>query len=71
MQEESRGVEYIIVNNFKVFVVLPIICKQAMTLKRTNKVQDLSVDWSVELKNNKEFEVIDIKNKNILIENDR
>ena len=34
-----------------------------MTLKRTNKVQDLSVDWSVELKNNEEFEVIDMNDK--------
>jgi hypothetical protein len=71
MQEESRGVKYIVVNNFKVFVGLPIICKKTMTLKRTNKVEDLSVDWSVELKNNEEFEVIDIKNKKILIKNDR
>ena len=34
MQEESRGTKYIIINNFKVFVGLPIICKKTMTLKR-------------------------------------
>jgi hypothetical protein len=71
MHEESRGVKYIVVNYFKVFVGLPIICKKTMTLKRTNKVEDLSVDWSVELKNNEEFEVIDMNDKNILIKNDR
>ena len=71
MQEESRGVDYVIVNNFKVFVGLPVICKSTMSLKRTNKVQELSVDWNQELKNNEEFEVIDIKNKKILIKNDR
>ncbi len=42
-----------------------------MSFKRTNKVQELSVDWNQELKNNEEFEVIDVKNKKILIENDR
>jgi hypothetical protein len=67
MQEESRGVDYVIVNNFKVFVGLPVICKTTMSLKRTNKVDELSVDWNQELKNNEEFEVIDIKNKKILI----
>jgi len=60
MQEESRGVDYIIVNNFKVFVGLPIICKKTMTINKTD-----------ELKNNEEFEVIDIKNKKISIKNDR
>ena len=71
MQEESRGVEYIIVNNIKVFVGLPVICKTTMSLKRSNKVDELNVDWNQELKNNEEFEVIDIKNKKILIKNDR
>ncbi len=33
MQEESRGVDYVIVNHFKVFVGLPVICKSTMTLK--------------------------------------
>ena len=63
MQGESRGVEYIVVNDIKVFVVLPVICKSPMSLKRSNKVQELSVDWNQELKSNEEFEVIDIKNK--------
>jgi hypothetical protein len=67
MQEESRGVNYIIVNNIKVFVGLPIICKKTMNLRRTNKIQEFSVDWDVELKNNEEFEVISIKDKKILI----
>ena len=71
MQEESRGVDYIIVNNIKVFVGLPVICKTTMSLKRSNKVEELNVDWNQELKNNEEFEVIDIKNKKILIKNDR
>ena len=71
MQEEARGVEYIIINNFKVFVGLPIICKKTMTIKRTNKAQELKVEWDVELKNNEEFEVISIKDKKILIKNDR
>ena len=30
MQEESRGNNCIIINNFKVFVGLPIICKQTI-----------------------------------------
>ncbi len=71
MQEESRGVDYNIVNNFKVFVGLPVICKSTMTLKRTYNIKELSVEWNQELKNNEEFEVIDIKNKKILIKNDR
>ena len=71
MQEESRGVDYVIVNNFKVFVGLPVICKSTMSLKRTNKVDELGVDWNQELKNNEEFEVIGIKDKTILIKNDR
>ncbi len=33
-KEESRGFDYIIVNNFKLFVGLPVICnKSAMSLK--------------------------------------
>jgi hypothetical protein len=38
-----------------------------MTLKRTNKVQEFSVNWEVELKNNEEFEVINIKDQKILL----
>ncbi len=38
-----------------------------MNLRRTNKIQEFSVDWDVELKNNEEFEVISIKDKKILI----
>ncbi len=56
MQEESRGVDYIVVNNFKVFLGLPVICKSTMSLKRifdkTEKV--------IELKGNEEFKVIDV-----------
>jgi hypothetical protein len=29
MQEESRGFGYIIVNNFKVFIGLPVICNKS------------------------------------------
>ncbi len=57
-------------NNF-VFVGLPVICKSTTSFQRTNEVQELSVDWNQELKNNEELEVIDIKNKEILIKNDR
>jgi hypothetical protein len=71
MQKEATDKKYIIINNFKVFVGLPVICKSTMSLKRTNKVDELSVHWNQELKNNEEFEVIDIKNKKILIKNDR
>jgi hypothetical protein len=60
MQEESRDNDHIIVNNFKVFVGLTVICKTTMPLKRTNKVDESSVDWNQELKNNEEFEVTDI-----------
>jgi hypothetical protein len=50
-----------------VFVGLPIICKKTMTLKRTNKIDEFSVDWDVELKNNEEFEIIGIKDKRFLL----
>ena len=60
MQEESRGVPYTIVNNFKVFVGLPIICKKTMTAEKIH-----------ELKNNEEFEVIFVDDKCITIQNDR
>ncbi len=49
------------------FVGLPIICKKTMTLKRTNKIDEFSVDWDVELKNNEEFEIIGIKDKRFLL----
>ena len=56
MLKESEECDYVIVNNFKVFVGLPVICKSTMTLKRTNKIKELSVEWTQELKNNEEFE---------------
>jgi hypothetical protein len=65
VQEESRGVDYVIVNNFIIFVGLPIICKSTMTLKRTSNVKELSIELNQELKNNGEFEVIDIKIKDL------
>ena len=41
MQEESRGNNYIIINNFKVFIGLPIICKKTTTIKKTiDKTED-------------------------------
>ena len=60
MQKEATDKSYIIINNFKVFVGLPIICKKTMTINKTD-----------ELKNNEEFEVINVDNKNITIKNDR
>ena len=60
MQEEAKDKKYIIINNFKVFVGLPIICKKTMTINKT-----------VELKNNEEFEVINLDDKTITIKNDR
>jgi hypothetical protein len=45
MQEESRGVY-----NFTVNVGLPMIFKKTMKLKRTNKLQEFSVEWDVEIK---------------------
>jgi hypothetical protein len=60
MQKESTDKSYIIINNFKVFVGLPIICKKTMTINKTD-----------ELKNNEEFEVINVDNKTITIKNDR
>ncbi len=47
-------------NDFKVFVGLPIVCKQIMSLNKTD-----------ELKNNKELEVINFDNKILTMENDR
>jgi hypothetical protein len=41
MQEEARGVKYIIINNFKVFVGLPIIWKKTMTLNGQIKYKNL------------------------------
>ncbi len=59
MQEESRGNTYIGINNFKVFVGLPVICKSTMSLKQTaDKTEN-----AIELKNNEEFEVIEFNNK--------
>ena len=45
MQEESKGNKYIIINNFKVFVGLLIICKKTTTIDKT-----------IDLKNNEEFD---------------
>ncbi len=35
MLKESDESDYIIINNFKVFVGLPVVCKSTMSLKRT------------------------------------
>ena len=59
MLEESKNKKYIVVNNIKVFVGLPVISKKTMTIE--NK----------ELKNNEEFEVINVDSKTIEIKNDR
>jgi hypothetical protein len=60
MQKEATDKSYFIINNFKVFVGLPIICKKTMTINKTD-----------ELKNNEEFEVINLDDKTITIKNDR
>ncbi len=53
MQEESRGVDYIIINNIKVFVGLPVICKSTMSFKKsvdkTENVIDLKIMKSLKL----------------------
>ncbi len=36
-----KGVDYVIVNNFKIFVGLPVICKSTMSLKQNVEVIDL------------------------------
>jgi len=59
MVDESKNKKYIVVNNIKVFVGLPVICKKTMTID------------SKELKNNEEFEVINVDSKTIEIKNDR
>ena len=60
MQHEAKDNKYIIINNIKVFVGLPIICKKTMTINKVN-----------ELKNNEEFEVIGVDHEIITIKNDR
>ncbi len=59
MVDESKNKKYIVVNNIKVFIGLPVICKKTMTIDKT------------ELKNNEEFEVINVDSKTIEIKNDR
>jgi hypothetical protein len=60
MMKESNDQKYIIINNFKVFVGLPVICKKTMTINKT-----------IDLKNNEEYEVINVDNKTLTIKNDR
>jgi hypothetical protein len=60
MIKEADDKKYIIINNFKVFVGLPIICKKTMTINKTD-----------DIKNNEEFEVTYIDDKNLTIKNDR
>ena len=59
MQKEARDKKYIITNEIKVFVGLPIICKKTMTVNNSH------------LKNNEEFEVTNFNDKNITIKNKR
>ena len=40
MQEEAKDKKYIIINNFKVFIGLPIICKKTMTINKTNELKN-------------------------------
>ena len=57
--KNPRIKKYIVVNNIKVFVGLPVICKKTMNIDKQ------------ELKNNEEFEVINVNSKTIEIKNDR
>ena len=59
MFEESKNKKIIVVNNIKVFVGLPIICKKTMTIDKQ------------ELKSNEEFDVIKLDAKTIEIKNNR
>jgi hypothetical protein len=56
MIKEAENQKYIIINNFKVFVGLPIICKKTMTINKTD-----------DIKNNEEFEVTYFDNKTLRI----
>jgi hypothetical protein len=53
MLEESKTKKYVVVNNIKVFVGIPVISKKTMTIDKH------------ELKNNEEFEVINVNDKTI------
>jgi hypothetical protein len=57
MVDESKNKKYIVVNNIKVFVGLPVISKKTIDKQ--------------ELKNNEEYEVIKVESKTIEIKNDR
>ncbi len=46
MIKEAEDQKHIIINNFKVFVGLPVISKKTMTINKTD-----------DIKNNEEFEV--------------
>ncbi len=59
MVEESKNKKYVVVNQIKVFVGLPVISKITTTID------------SRELKNNEEFEVNNVDSKAIQIKNDR
>ncbi len=59
MIQEAKNKKYIVVNNIKVFVGLPVISKKTTTIDKQ------------ELKNNEEFEVINVDSKTIEIKNDR
>ncbi len=56
---KNKQKKYIVVNNIKVFVGLPVISKKTTTIDKQ------------ELKNNEEFEVINVDSKIIEIKNDR
>ena len=60
MIKEAEDQKYIIINNFKVFLGLPIISKKTMTINKTD-----------DIKNNEEFEVSCFDSKTLTIKNDR
>ncbi len=60
MMKESNDQIYMIVNNFQVFVGLPVICNKTMIINKT-----------IDLKIIEEYEVINVDDKMITIKNDR
>lgn len=70
MQKEAKDNKYIIINNFKVFIGLPVICKKTMGI--VAKLNDMQKYYGgANLMNNEEFEVVTADDKTITIVNDR
>ncbi len=65
MLEESKNKKYIVVNDIKVFVGLPVISKKTTTIDLSSTGLGPKGPYKTELKNNEEFEVIDVDSKTI------